>query len=296
MASKSETIRRLYGDLVKRRARVRVSPAVEPQLTAEPIFLTGIYRSGTTLLRYVIDSHSSIACPPESDFMAHLDALWSDERSREGLAGLGFDREHVHQQLRRFAGYFFEGYAHSKGKPRWADKSPRYVDHLPFLAELFPEARFIILHRHPLDQIHSATRGGSTFPAALVEWAGTADGDPRISAAGYWSEKTRNILTFVDTHPERTFTLRYEEMCESPETTLPALFEYVGEPWEPGVLEFYRFEHDRGMEDGRAAATRGFALSTGKWQAWDPAIVDECREIVGTEMRHLGYEPIASPG
>ena len=287
MASAVEALRRIYGDLVWRRARVRIATPVDPKLDSEPIFLIGIYRSGTTLLRYVIDSHSSIACPPESEFLVHLHSLASDPRSLAGLDSLGYDHEHLVQRLRLFAAYFFEGYAASRQKPRWADKSPIYVDHLDFLAELFPTAKFVVLHRHPLDQIHSACRGGKYRPAALSNSSGQ---DVRVDLAGYWSGKTRLLVDFTTREARRCHVLRYEDLCLDPKATLGPVFEFLSEAWEEQVLEFYRFEHDRGHEDGRVGATRGFSISTRNYLRWPPELVEQCLRIVETEMRAVGYE------
>src|SRR5262245_59249629 len=130
-------MRLVYVDLVKRRTTVRVVEARPELLDEEPIFLVGVYRSGTTLLRYVVDSHPDVACPPESDFLNRLAPLLQDERAANGLLSMGYDHGHVATRLAAFADYFFGNYARSKGKSRWADKSPSYVDHVAFLREIF---------------------------------------------------------------------------------------------------------------------------------------------------------------
>ena len=82
MASLKEALRRMYHELVHRRSRVRIStPADTSGQGPPPIFVLGVYGSGTTLLRYVLDSHSRICCPPESDFLSPLARLAADERS-----------------------------------------------------------------------------------------------------------------------------------------------------------------------------------------------------------------------
>jgi hypothetical protein len=293
MATFTEALRRVYSDMVKRRARVRVSAPVEPQMTAPPVFLAGLYRSGTTLLRYVVDSHSRIACPPETGFLSHLHSMVEDARSIEGLESLGFDREHVIQRARVFASYFYETYAASRGKPRWADKTPAYVDHLGFLAELYPDCRVVVLLRHPLDQVHSATRGGRSTPPGLEVYR-EGDEDVRVAAARYWREKTKLLLDYCDANPQRTTIIGYEQLCRCPEEVLPPVFRFVGEEWEPAVLRFYDFDHDRGFEDGRTAATRGFAFSGGHYREWHGDVIRRCEEVVREASIRAGYG--ATPG
>jgi hypothetical protein len=90
--------------------RVFVTP--EPQqLTEPPIFIIGVHRSGTTLLRLVIDSHSRIAVPRESVFLLPLSEMLRDETAFVGLEGMGFEAKHVMLKLREFSDYFFNSYA-----------------------------------------------------------------------------------------------------------------------------------------------------------------------------------------
>ncbi len=289
MPSAKEVLRRLYHDLVKRRARIRIVQA-RSDLTMEypPIFLMGLYRSGTTLLRYVIDSHSHLCCPPESHFIASLAALVNDDQSRKGLGYMGFDQEHVSQKVRELIVYFFSNYAAGVGKPRWADKSPSYVDHLDFISRIFPEAQFVIIHRHPLDQIHSHTRGGTLLRPHLRAYHQAGE-DFRLAAARYWQEKTDKLLRFAHTRRAQCLSTRYEDLCTNTEGELKAIFAFLDEPWEPQVLEFHRFEHYLGMEDGSVRASQGFLLRGGYYRRWPADLVEQCLSIVGTTMHKLGY-------
>src|SRR4029453_17976698 len=101
--------------------------------------IVGCQRSGTSLLRRILDSHSRIACPPESQFILPLVEILQgkgasiETKYLSGLASMGYGRSEVEASLARFISGFFERYAASQGKVRWADKSPLYVD---CLAEL----------------------------------------------------------------------------------------------------------------------------------------------------------------
>jgi len=287
MATVKEALRRVYHELVRRRSRVRMHVPEPVPLAAPPIFLVGVYGSGTTLLRYVVDSHSRIACPPESEFLATLRPLLG-ERALAGLAGMGFAEEHAVTKARELALYFFSGYAASWGKPRWADKTPAYVDHLDFLHQLFPEALFAHLHRHGLDQAHSFTRGGSYERPELADHTRTGE-DPRLSSVRYWRERTERILDFEARHPEACHRLRYEELCRSPEETLRPLFAFLGELWEPGVWRIWEHPHDKGHEHGRVVATRGFQPRSGQHRRWPPGLRGAAIEVARPVLRRLGY-------
>lgn len=294
MASLKETLRRIYHEMVVGRSRVRVTDAAPVELDEPPIFLLGPYGSGTTLLRYVIDSHSRLCCPPESDFIEALAALIETERYRQGLEALGFDDAHVVQQLRQLCIHLFGNYARSWGKARWADKTPAYIDIVDTLRRLFPEARFVHIHRHGLDQAHSFTRGG-TFERPPLEPFRRPGEDLRLACCRYWLDKTRRLLDFESRHGECCFRLRYEDLCRQPEATLRPLFEFLDEAWEPAVLRFYEHAHDKGHEHGRVLATRGFELSARHYRGWSAELRQACLEIAAPGLDALGYS-VEAPG
>src|SRR5689334_19471746 len=108
-----------------------------PRSRNAPIFIVGCQRSGTTLLRLMLDSHSAIACGPETRFLRAFEPITGDEWDR--ISRFGQPREYWLEKIADFFGSFQEEYARSRGKRRWADKSPLYALHLDFILELFPD-------------------------------------------------------------------------------------------------------------------------------------------------------------
>jgi LPS sulfotransferase NodH len=120
----------------------------------DPIFVLGVHRSGTSLLRRILNSHSGVACPPESFFLKHFCDLYQSQGTRVGLQGFGFsdDEEVYRDQIAAWAARYHEAYRKGCGKRRWADKTPAYVAIASDLAALFgPAAQFVALYRHPFD-------------------------------------------------------------------------------------------------------------------------------------------------
>jgi len=58
-------------------------------MQAAPVFLIGCHRSGTTLMRYLLDAHPNLACPPESKFLAALHEVFKYPQAVRVLASLG---------------------------------------------------------------------------------------------------------------------------------------------------------------------------------------------------------------
>lgn len=258
----------------------------------KPGFIIGVYRSGTTLLRYVLDSHPHIAVPPESNFLNGVAALWGDEWYRKGLLGVGVDDDGLRQRLKAFAGDIFDDYARAKGKRRWFDKTPSYVDILPALHDIFgAECRYIMLYRHGLDVANSmATMHGNDVERGPARrFAERFPASARLTNACYWAEQCEKMLAFEAAHPEQCFRIHYEDYSSEPARYLPPLFEFLGEAWDPTVLEFYARQHDHGLQDFKAAESTGFVPNTGSYRGWPQGEIDQAGEAVGVVLAKLGY-------
>lgn len=257
----------------------------------QPGFIIGVYRSGTTLLRYVLDSHPNIAVPPESNFIDSLADLWRDEWYRRGLRGVGLDEQELEARLRDFVWGIFDDYALAKGKGRWFDKTPSYAEQLDFLDRLFgSECRYIMLYRHGLDVATSLTRmqQGDVNKGPGRRYAQQFD-SVRVCNAAYWADLCEGMLAFEAAHPEQCFRLRYEDYASDPQRTLPPLFAFLGEPWQDLVLRFADHDHDAGLQDGKILQTRDFKPNTGTWQAWSAAELTAARQRIAPTLEKLGY-------
>src|SRR5262249_35446578 len=127
--------------------------ADRPAPMARPIFIVGCGRSGTTLLRLMLDSHPAIAAGEETKFLTDLEPIVGEHWRL--LHTYGFDRAWWLDRIRAFYGGFLEEYATRRGKRRWAEKTPGYTFHLAFLDELFPDAQYLHLIRDGRDVVAS---------------------------------------------------------------------------------------------------------------------------------------------
>ncbi len=220
--------------------------------TPRPIFIVGCPRSGTTLLRLILDSHPSISAGPESRFLWGIRAI--EERNWPTLAGFGLDRAEWHDNVRSLFEAFHLRYAEHQGKIRWADKSPDYALMLDYIDVLYPESQIVHIVRDPRDVI-DAWRRFYGFKSVR-------------RSAHAWVRYVRSAHEFGAAHPEdRVLELRYEDLVRDPEPTLRKLLSWLGESWDEGVLDFADRPHSYGakplrLEDERWSERNGEVRTT----------------------------------
>jgi len=270
------------GDTNKASTTVPAAAAATPP----PIFVIGSPRSGTTLVRLILDSHPNISCGEETHFLRDLEAVVG--RNWDLVATYGLPREWWIERLRGLYDTFQAEVLARNGKARWAEKDPTYTLHVPFIEELFPSAVFVHLLRDGHDVVASfRDRWGykSAARAARTEWA------RYVEAARHLGRRLPG---------DRFLELRYEVLVAEPETQGQRLFEFLGEPWDPSVLEFDPSEHsatdryqwfsaqqrEAGGEDSTIYTSR---VGTGG-DSLDPVLRTILRRRHGTLLRELGYQ------
>ena len=196
-----------------------------------PVIVGGCGRSGTTLMRTILDTHTNICCGPESSIM-RPGAL------KSGKLAVRFDlpRDSVRQMAResgsqaQFIERFFTEYGARTGKPRWADKSPRNVRRLGYIRRHFPKTRFIHILRDGRDVVCSL-RTHPRFKIVNGEMVKANTWHPIEPCVKRW---IRDVTAGLAYRGEPWYTeVRYEDLVHEPESTLRRLFEFLEEEWDP---------------------------------------------------------------
>ncbi|HEY2577824.1 MAG TPA: sulfotransferase [Streptosporangiaceae bacterium] len=211
-------------------------------LTADdgaPIFLLCCARSGSTLLRVLLNSHSQVACPPETLFPQVANALIKMWGSTEGSDNWRTLSGEARSAIRKTISEPLEAFAAKRGKKVWCDKSASNIPGADLLLQVFPEARFITLYRHPMDVIASglnASRWG--FRAYGFEPYVRMSTDNFVRAlAMYWYDQVAAIRRFERKNGERCTRVYYEALVTAPDATGHILCDGLGLPWDPAILE-----------------------------------------------------------
>lgn len=237
-----------------------------------PIFILSCERAGSTLLRYIIDTHPEICCPGE----LHLGLLCEhlghvvDQLGVGAIAGAGVEGseerwKRANAETRRMVSALMDGYAARKGKRLWCEKTPRNIAYLDALHEIFPDAKFICLHRNCMDVVHScmeASRIG--FFVDIAYYARAIPSTLSRNAVGHagvfadsWADKTGKLLAFEREHPEKCFRVKYEELVADPERIVEPMFEFLGVGWDAKLLDaVFTSPHDQGPGDRKITYTK----------------------------------------
>jgi len=276
-------------------------------VSTPPLLVLGVRRSGTTLLRVMLDRHSELAVPDESYFVPQLadrhrggidpDAFVDDLRRLPTLREWDVPVGDVGARLRpgmragEAIAAVYEAYAERHGTRRWGDKTPMYMQRLGLLERLFPDALYVHLVRDGRDAAISFL----AMPAGIVTetWAHPRD------AAGFacqWrAEVTAARKLGVRVGPRRFLELRYEDLVADAEGALRRICDFAGLAFEPGMLA-YAGEVDVSAKPHQQSLKRPPTSGLRDWRTqMAPADVAAFEAVAGDLLRELGYEASGSP-
>ncbi|MEH6607770.1 MAG: sulfotransferase [Halioglobus sp.] len=226
-----------------------------------PIFILGTGRSGTTILGVVLSMHRDVG------FLNEPKAIWAALRDDEDLIGsyhrgrarYRFGADDASPDLCCAAHRIYGAYLRISMNTRIVDKYPELIFRVPFVRQIFPDAKFLFLSRNGWDTCSSidqwSARLGKQFHGESHDWWGVnrrkwklllneivpehADlaphidslrklKDQRAMAALEWTVTMREGLRLLERYPDDVMHVPYEVLCERPVTMCSRIAEFVG--------------------------------------------------------------------
>lgn len=295
--------------------------AVDAKPARPPMpIIVGAPRSGTTLLRLMLDAHADLAIPPETGFLAADPALLQALTPREFAkfveqfppGASAWQDFHIsssewHEALESVEQFspanafrcFYRLYASRFSKCRWGDKTPGYVFHIRQVGQLLPEARFIHLIRDGRD--------------VALSWRKTwfSPGPDMKTLASHWKQ---SVLAGLGSRTGTTHyvDVRYEELIRDTASVLQRICDHISLDFQPAMLKFFvnsparLAEHaERRRSDGSSIVGRDERLEQQRLAtqppiaervfAWRTTLTtaerDAFASVAGDLLVELGYEP-----
>lgn len=284
-------------------------------------FVVGAPRSGTTMLRLMLDAHPELAIPPETYFITRAQKMWQAAKrnpgenqveafieavtthKRWGDFHLDADafaervRERNPRKLGEGVRCFYEMYAEKIDKPRWGDKTPFYVRKMDLIHRVLPEAHFVHL-----------IRDGRAVALSIKDlWFGP---DTIEGCAEFWVARLDEARRKADRLPNY-IEIIYEDLVRDPEPNLRKIADFIDIPFDERMVRFYENVDERiALEtppeevapDGRIVSTdERMKIMENLKRPPDPSRIDRWRQemspedvatfeaIAGERLRELGY-------
>jgi hypothetical protein len=222
---------------------------------ADPVFVLCNGRSGSTLLRFLLDAHPDLACPPETNLpvlCAQLATVWSliegaplaTNRGDEPPVIPNAAIAGIRDTMDRMVG----SYLLRRGKKRYCDKSLGAARFADLLLRVYPGAKFICLYRHPMDVIAS---GIESCPFGLNgygfdSYISSTPGNTVMALARFWVDNATETLSAEERLSEQCIRVRYEDIVADPEGAAERIFTFLGVDSIPGISSgCFSAEHER---------------------------------------------------
>lgn len=273
-----------------------------PDLIKQPIFILSCVRSGSTMLRCIIDTHPNLCSPGHLNVGPLCADLYTTTYYSLGkLPELETEQQRDQlaiEETRRVVTDILGRYAQGKGKTNWCEKSTVNIDYLEILAKVFPQANYICLYRNCLDVAYSSIKFSPLgYMPELAPYVQKRPTNLVAAMIDNWLDKTGKLMAFEQAHAGQCTRVNYEALVKQPEQVLAKLFGFLGEPWDEDLIgRIFQVPHDQGDGDVKVWFSEKINKdSIGNGTAIPlTAIPNELMAEIDTLHRQLGYPTIES--
>ena len=271
-----------------------------------PFFIVGSGRSGSTLLRLMLASHSRIAIPPETWYLTDLveefplDRVLEENEISKAMSvmtnhyrwpDMGLEAAEMRCRVANLSGVrlrdlveiVYRWHMEAEGKSRWGDKTPPYIEIVPPLAAMFGDAKFIHLIRDGRDVAKSFQRQGWYGPwmhGYTREWLRAVELDMKFS---------KTALN------ERILRVLYEDLALQPEATLRRICAFIDEGFEGQMLQ-WRGKVENAIPDREKSlhSRLGRDMNPSDVSRWKREMTSReifvAEALIGAQLSYFGYE------
>ncbi|KAH8241649.1 hypothetical protein KR038_006294 [Drosophila bunnanda] len=261
------------------------------------IFIGGVPRSGTTLMRAMLDAHPDVRCGQETRVIPRILQLRShwlkSEKESLRLQEAGITKEVMNSAIAQFCLEIIA--KHGEPAPRLCNKDPLTLKMGSYVIELFPNAKFLFMVRDGRATVHSiisrkVTITGfdlSSYRQCMQKWN---------HAIEVMHEQCRDI------GKERCMMVYYEQLVLHPEEWMRKILKYLDVPWNDAVLHHEEFiNKPNGVPLSKVERSSDQVIkpvnleAMSKWVGQIPGDVVRDMADIAPMLSVLGYDPYANP-
>lgn len=219
--------------------------------SARPVFVTGMMRSGTSLVEQIIASHPEAVGAGELDFWSDA-ARRHEQTLRKAPPEAALARRLADSYLRELA-------RHSAEAPRVVDKATFNSNHLGLIHTALPRARIVYVRRDPID---------TCLSCYFQDFANAANFTMALSdLAHYYREHHRLVTHWRASLPQGALLeVPYADLVADPEAWSRRIIDFIGLPWDPRCLEFHLTRRSVVTASSWQVRQRIYSSSVGRWR------------------------------
>ncbi len=233
------------------------------------IFVTGMPRTGTTLVERILDSHADVNSLGELQAFAAAVKRASATSSR-----LMLDEEVIRGAADADAADIGRDYlaavaARQPGAGRFVDKMPLNFLYIGFILRALPAAKVVILRRNPLDTVLSNYR--QLFAIHFSYYNYHYD---LMDTAFYFLQFDALLAHWQKLFGARIYELHYENLIADPEMETRALLDYLNLPWDPACLDFHSNPSAVATASTMQVREPIYSAAVARWKKYESALGD----------------------
>lgn len=260
------------------------------------VFAGGAPRSGLTLLRAILSAHPHIFCGPDSGILPGLALQWREFATQLGAlheSDFALAPDAVKKNFSKAIWTLLAEAPAASRKRLVVEKTPLNLLAFNDLAHLFPDAKFIHVVRDGRDVVASLLQRNWRDPQTGAPFAHVTDAS---AAAAYWSGLVSigRQAEQAFHNPDQFYVLHYENLAKNPTQALTALFEFLDEPFDSQVANFYENDIQLvGIEcESRSRLAKPINDDrVGRWRVnLSPAQIDIVNKSAGGMLGAFNYQ------
>lgn len=227
-----------------------------------PIFVTGLPRTGTTLVERILGAHGAVHSAGElPDFVRCLNRAMERQPGLDGLSRAGMVPASTRLDFRALGREYLELAEPLAGTTPWfVDKLPQNSIYLGLIHRALPEARLVLVRRHPMDACYSMFKQIFTDSFAYSY--------DLEELAEYFIAHEQLMRHWMAVLGDDLHVVRYEDVVDRLEDEARRLLAFCGLPWEPACLEFHRSSAPSTTASASQVRQAIYRSSVGKWRQY----------------------------